>query len=434
MLKGLRNIIKKEIKDLLRDPKILFGMILMPIIIFPVMGLMMGFSMKTAVETAKSARIAIWDSDGGAEAKNLIEYLRNINPNIVILNSSSLNESINVSLELGVSSLIVIPEGFTENISAGLPGVVKSYTIIRSLAFSGIMSGASGERLIEAYSRILTVRIISTRIYDVTPDFVLNPIRASSMTIIKGRVIPISPSIIASVASQTITTPIMLTIMIIFAMQIAATSIAIEKEEKTLETLLSLPVSRFGILAGKLGGTIIIAVLGAAAFMVGYLVYANQIFVSYGEDMPQVSLESIGIGLTPQAFIVLGVVIFMALLSSLALSLSISVFAEDVRSAQTLVGYLYLPLMIPAFMLMMVDLNSLPLPIAIPLYLIPYTYVIQASKDLLLGEYTSSIIGIAYISLFTLAVLYFAARMFATEKILTARLRIFRRKTITPKT
>ena len=41
-------------------------------------------------------------------------------------------------------------------------------------------------------------------------------------------------------------------IMLTYSMQIAATSVAMEKEEKTLETLLTVPVDRFAILMGKL--------------------------------------------------------------------------------------------------------------------------------------------------------------------------------------
>ena len=53
-------------------------------------------------------------------------------------------------------------------------------------------------------------------------------------------------------------------------MQIAATSVAVEKEEKTLETLLTVPVDRFAILMGKLSSTIIVSGVAALTIMIGY--------------------------------------------------------------------------------------------------------------------------------------------------------------------
>jgi hypothetical protein len=48
------------------------------------------------------------------------------------------------------------------------------------------------------------------------------------------------------------------------------------------------------------------------------------------------------------------------------------------------------------------------------------------SKITFTGDYLTAIIGIVYVSLFTITVLYIASRLFGTEKILTAKLR-FRR-------
>ena len=49
----------------------------------------------------------------------------------------------------------------------------------------------------------------------------------------------------------------------------AATSVASDKEEKTLETLLSLSINRFTILMGKLFGSILVALIGAVGYLVG---------------------------------------------------------------------------------------------------------------------------------------------------------------------
>jgi len=48
---------------------------------------------------------------------------------------------------------------------------------------------------------------------------------------------------------------------------------------------------------------------------------------------------------------------------------------------------------------------------------------------LITGEYFTAIWGISYVTIFTIATLCVAARIFATEKILTARIRLGRKKT-----
>lgn len=46
-----------------------------------------------------------------------------------------------------------------------------------------------------------------------------------------------------------------------------------------------------------------------------------------------------------------------------------------------------------------------------------------ASKVAFTGDYLTTVMGIVYVSIFTIAVLYIAARLFGTEKILTAKLK-----------
>ena len=113
----------------------------------------------------------------------------------------------------------------------------------------------------------------------------------------------------------------------------------------------------------------------------------------------------------------------MALLSALALAIIISAFSEDVRGAQSVVGYLYLIIMMPMFVVMFTDFYSLPLVIRIVLAAIPYTHPMLAAQATFTGDYIIAVSGVVYVALFTIALLYLAAKLFATEKILTAKLR-----------
>jgi ABC-2 type transport system permease protein len=68
----------------------------------------------------------------------------------------------------------------------------------------------------------------------------------------------------------------------------------------------------------------------------------------------------------------------------------------------------------------------LPLAIKAVLFAIPYSQPIIASKAVVLGDYTTVIFGIIYVAAFTVVIMYIASRLFATEKILTAKLKFKR--------
>jgi ABC-2 type transport system permease protein len=75
---------------------------------------------------------------------------------------------------------------------------------------------------------------------------------------------------------------------------------------------------------------------------------------------------------------------------------------------------------------MYLDINVLPFWLRIVFYAIPYSHPILASKAVAMGDYLTAGLGIVYVTAFTIVIMYVASRLFATEKILTARLR-FRR-------
>jgi len=137
-----------------------------------------------------------------------------------------------------------------------------------------------------------------------------------------------------------------------------------------------------------------------------------------------VDLAELGLTPTPLGYVLMGISLFVSLLSALALAVVISAFTEDVRSAQAIVGYIYPLIFIPMFLLMYLDVSSLSLPLQILIFAIPYSHPILTARAAITGDYTIAIGGIIYVSIFTVAILYVAARFFATEKVLTARIKL----------
>jgi ABC-2 type transport system permease protein len=421
MLKGFQTILIKELKELIRDPKILLGMIILPLIMFPVLGAVLSYAQQTAQEQAQKATLLVVNNDGGNWSQTFIDFL-NTSMKVTVIDNKTLTAQQVVAQDLlaqnNSTQFIIIPPGFSPNMTAHtssnskITAMVNVYGVFQG---GGIFSniGSSGINiLVNSFNR------------QVAPDVVYT----AQSTIVKGEIqTGIDPATLSGLMiSQSVALPITIMIMLTYAMQIAATSVAMEKEEKTLETLLTVPVDRFAILMGKLSSTIIVAGVAAVTVMIGY----NYMLGSITLGVPSaLSIDLVRLGLVPSPFgyLLLGISLFVTLLSGLALAVIMSAFAEDVRGATALVGYIYPLIFIPAMALMYLDINTLPLALKAILFAIPYSQPIIASKAVIMGDYSTVIFGIIYVAAFTLVVMYIASRLFATEKILTAKLKFKRR-------
>jgi len=427
LLKGLMNIIIKEVKELVRDPKILLGMIIVPLVMFPLMGFAIQTSMETAEQSIVETSIAIIDQDQGPVAASLESYLLMFNFTVTRLDDASLDQAITQIQDSNITNLVIIPSGFSQNITEGGTASLTVYTPFKG---GGGIAASTRSSAVNSIFYSFENAIVDQRIKGGFPEAnsteILNPIILSEKSIVKGKSADVSPDVLFGLMmTQSTIMPVGMITLLIFAMQLAATAVASEKEEKTLETLLTMPINRTMILAGKLTGSIIVAVVGAIAYLVGFSYYMS----SYTGLIPTggVDLATIGLAPTIESYAILGVSLFMALLSALALAISLSVFAEDVRGAQALVGPLSILFIFPMIFTMFTDITTLPFPLSIILLAIPFTHSMLAANVTFTGNYIGAIGGIIYMAIFTVIVLYIASRLFGTEKILTAKLKFKKR-------
>ena len=427
MPKALANIVTKEVKEMVRDPRILLGMVLAPLLIFPLMGFMLRTSTEAMQESLRIVPIAIADFDHGAVAENLTDFFKSMpNVKVEIFEAQNIDEVAASAQASNVTSVVIVPEGFSKNISEGKKAELKVYGVFRSGGIAESMTYSATQNLVELYKQKLINEKVQTRFP--ANSTVLNPIAVSQDSIIKGKPVEVNPSALFSFTqAQSFGLPLALFMLIILAMQLASTSVATEKEEKTLETLMSLPVNRFTLLIGKLAGSTLVAAIGAIATILGVIYYMGS-FAFGMPAQPSVDLATIGLAPSLLSYAILGVSVFVALLAALALAVVISVFAEDVRGAQSLLGFVYMPLLIPMFVLMFADIGTLPLGFQILLLALPFTHPMLAARATITGNYFIAVLGIGYVAVFTLVILYIAARLFATEKILTAKIRLGRKK------
>lgn len=407
MLKGFGNFLLKELKELIRDPKILLGMIIVPLIMFPVLGAVMSFSVQSAKEAAGKTTLLILNQDTGPNSTQFIAYLNN-SLSVYVTNATMIDDAVPQMATYNATELAEIPQDFSVNVSSGKAAQVRFYSIFSGGGITESVGSSIVDSLVGQFNRA------------VAPDVIV----PEQGAIIKGKPENVDPRALSSLMiSQAIALPITILILLTYSMQIAATSVAMEKEEKTLETVLTLPMDRFSILMGKLSGSIIVAGVGAVAYMIGFNYYMGSLT---GLSQTGATPDLASLGLVPSLFgyLLLGTSLFITLLSALALAVILSAFAEDVRSAQSLVSYIYPLIFIPSLVLMYVDVNVLPVWLKAVLYAIPFSQPIIASKAVILGDYLTAGLGIVYVVGFTLVIMYVASRLFATEKILTAKLKL----------
>ncbi|MCJ7762890.1 ABC transporter permease [Candidatus Bathyarchaeota archaeon] len=419
MLKGFQTILVKELKELIRDPKILLGMLVIPLILFPVLGMVLSYAAQTAQEQAQKATLLVVNNDGGGWSQTFIAFLSTSMKTIVINNTSPQQVLAQDLLTQNNSTQFVeIPAGFSANMTAhtagslNVTGTVNVYGVFQGGSMFSDIASSGINYLVNNFNRYIA------------PDLV----RTTQSTIIKGEIqTGIDPATLSSLTMiQSFALPVTIMVMLTYSMQIAATSVAMEKEEKTLETLLTVPVDRFAILMGKLSSTIIVAGLASVAMMIGYNYMLGSMTMGIPSNM-SVDLVKLGLVPSPFGYLLLGVSLFITLLSGLALAVIMSAFASDVRGATALVGYIYPLIFIPAMALMYLDINTLPLAIKAVFFAIPFSQPMIASKAVIMNDYPIVVFGIIYVAVFTLVVMYIASRLFATEKILTAKLKLKRR-------
>ncbi|MEM2465871.1 MAG: ABC transporter permease, partial [Candidatus Bathyarchaeia archaeon] len=236
----------------MRDPKILLGMIIVPLVMFPVLGGVINYATKSAQERAVKAALVVVDNDEGYWAKNFTDMLRAIGVNVfkesnIVLSSEKITRLLS---RYNVTQILEIPIGFNDTINAYL----SEQNVSVKLKFYGVLSTVGA---FEGFGS----SIIDTFIEQFNRQIAPNVVAVEKSAIIKGEVKPgVDPAMLSSLLmSQSIALPITIMILLTYSVQIAATSVAMEKEEKTLETLLTLPIDRLSILLGKLSGSIIVA-------------------------------------------------------------------------------------------------------------------------------------------------------------------------------
>jgi ABC-2 type transport system permease protein len=408
------NIVKKEVKELLTPATII------PIIIIALLFGTLGSSIEgIQEELSEDPVIGYINEDSGMFSSIFTSYLNNNSK--VVFNSTTIenkDDGLQLIKEKEGVALLVIHHNFSENILNNSRGHIDVYWIMKGAGILDTISSEVVEDLIYFINQKISTSLVE-RNTTVNASIALNPTTRIDTTYFKDRVVDLSPATITGfLASQSAFIPIIIMMLVIFSGQMIISSMALEKENKTLETLLTLPVKRTSIVAGKITASALIGLFFAVIYMIGMSVYLQGFQFS-----DQISLAQFNLVLTTDDFILIGISLFLALVSALALGMFLGTLAKDYKSAQTLVFPVTMFAMIPMFVTMFVDFDTLPLVLKGFIFAIPFSHPMMASRALLFDDYLLVISGIIYISIFALAMIALVVWIFKTDRLLTGSTR-----------
>jgi ABC-2 type transport system permease protein len=421
------NLLVKEIKELLTLQLLIS--LLFTIFLFYFIGQMAKTEMKKAMRTQK---IAVLNLDDSPFSEQLVGNLRTANFQPEMLKGLDKQKAIEETKATDANLLLVIPQGFGQSLETQEVKEIETYSYLRTFSLVGSRSSIIINAVIKAINEYLSNDFITKRIPDFSPEKVKNPIKSRDFIIVKDRMAEGKAEAVAGfVSSQSLILPVILMMIIIYASQMVISAIAMEKQNKTLETLLTVPISRTSIVTAKMLASGLVGLVSAVIYMFGFRFYMGGFMgdINQAAAASGVSgvIQKLGLTMDTKGYLILGVSLFIAILVALALATILGVLAEDYRSAQSLIMPLIFLVMIPYFLSFFSDPKSLSLPAKIFLYAIPFSHPFLTTQNLYLENYSAVLYGILYMIAVFVVLIIVAARIFSTDKVLTMKLR-FRKK------
>ncbi|MDH4140870.1 MAG: ABC transporter permease, partial [Coriobacteriia bacterium] len=196
---------------------------------------------------------------------------------------------------------------------------------------------------------------------------------------------------------------------------------------------LSYPISRASLVTAKMVAAGLIALLSAAAYMVGMRSYLSGMEAGFdggagarAAAASETAMRALGLTFGPLDYAMLGLTMFAGILVALSIAIILGGFAESVKSVQAMLTPLMVLLLVPYFLTLFLDIGQLPTVLRWVVMVIPFTYPFLAGPNLFLGNYAAVWFGIAYQMVWFVVFVFIAARIFSSDRILTMKLSIKR--------
>jgi ABC-2 type transport system permease protein len=427
-MKRFANLLKKEIKELVTKQLIIslaFTVLLWNFI---------GQVSKKEVQKAIGVQtISALDQDGSASSQALLKGLESARFKVLDQSGKTKEQAIEVAKTGESKLLLVIPEGFGASLQNLEPKTIETYSFMRSFSLIGARGQVVVRGVISALNEALSNSFLKDRLPDLDPQSLKNPIKSKDFVVVRDRMAEGSANMVAGLISQqSLLIPVVLMMIVMYSSQMVISAVAMEKQNKTLETLLTVPIKRTSIITAKMLAAGLVGLISAAVYMFAFKGFVGGI----GEEAAQAGAQAggatmmrqLGLYFDTTGYVILGLSLFLSILVALALAMILGVLAEDFRSAQNMIMPLMFMVMIPYFLSLFADINTVSLPIKIFILAIPFSHPFLVSQNIYLGNTGMILGGLGYMLVVFVVLVVFAARVFSTDKILTMKLRFGKKK------
>jgi sodium transport system permease protein len=431
-LRGARIVFAKELVDILRDRRTIISMVLVPILIYPLMGMGLGSVISSQIEKTKAADhliLALPPSAGAAshelfaglpqvkwiapdtvrallladapDDRATVEQLLSDDPTVVSdsIRATLYYRAIDAKI---VRAVIELPTDLNTRLTAGDSAVVRIFS-----DQADIRSDAAGEHIEDWLLRVRD-SLVAARLAGVGMD-------QSALRPIVPVAIDVAPLAKQSGVFLAALLPYMLIVLTLTGGMYPALDItAGEKERNTLETLLVAPVSRWDLAAGKFLAVFAAGIITMLLSTASMLVTPKFGAVGFGSSESDLEMaKAFSLSGESLAYIILLMIPTAVLFSSLLIAVSIA--ARSFKEGQSYTTPLLLGAIFPAMISLVpgIELN-------IGLALVPVVNISLALRDVILGTQNPLLLGLVFLStvLYAFFALFVATRLFERESIL----------------
>ncbi len=390
----IKTIFKKELKEVLRDKRMIYLIILLPFFLYPVLFTIIGAVGASQGEkmAAETVRLLVNPEAEGTPVLEAVRKLPNLDIRVQPFDSTMVDT---MDTTIG---LLVAPDfaaKLDSNESALVQVMADESKDVLSMRARSIKAAVE-----QVNQQLLAQRLLSVKLNN---QFI-KPVQLETVDLATEDAI--AGKIMASFLPM-----IILLFIFIGCVYISIDITAGEKERRTLQSLFTSPATTREIIAGKFGAVVTVGIV--SAFMnVASLVVAILIQVKLlGGNVGFFSLS-----ISTEGWLWIGLLILLSTVFLAGLTLAVVLLANSYKEAQSYVSPLMMLVLIPTMISQMpgMELNA-------STALIPMLNIALSIGAILKGTFSAGLVGLVALMalLYAILALYLASLTFGNESVIT---------------
>ena len=332
-------ILKKELRRIFTDRKLLFMLVVLPLVMLPLMYSFMGRASKSRRNDIAEyhSRIAVLVNENSVDcADMLFTALEPMNTLLFLIEEAQMDSVSQLVTEGDMEAILVVPEGADSHLGSGLPVELSVYHN------STADYSESALQQLFMFIGMLNESLVAERISEagLSPD-VLTAVSMNSGT---------DPGVYDLAGEGSLTGKIIgmmvpfFIVIYLFAnsMKVGLDSVAGEKERGTLAILLVNQVGRLSIVLGKMLSVMTAAIAGAVSSAIGLKIASGYLIDMTSDGSGSVSEFTMG----TMDFLQFGIIVIPLAILVSSIVLLVSTFARNVKEGQGMIMPVYVAVMV----------------------------------------------------------------------------------------